>query len=283
MTVLWTIIALTVLGALFAVLLYVVAKKFEVKEDTRIAEIEALLPGANCGGCGHPGCHGMAVACVKDMDIEKNFCPVGGNDTMEKVGAILGLAAVHKDPEVAVVRCNGSCQARPKVNSFDGASSCRVMATLYSGDTLCSWGCVGCGDCVKVCTNSALSIDSTTGLPVVDESLCGGCGQCAKVCPKGVIEIRPKGPRGMKVVVECVNKDKGAVARKACANACIGCGKCAKACPHEAITLDNNVAHIDWTKCKLCKKCVAECPTGAIHAMNFPVLKKKEETSQAAN
>ena len=118
-------------------------------------------------------------------------------------------------------------------------------------------------------------MDPATGLPVVDDTKCTGCGACAKACPKHIIELRNKGPRGMRVFVSCVNKDKGAVARKACSNACIGCMKCTKVCAHEAITVTDNVAYIDFTKCKLCKKCVAECPTGAIHAVNFPILKAK--------
>ena len=113
-------------------------------------------------------------------------------------------------------------------------------------------------------------MDSETGLPVVDESKCTSCGACVKACPKGIIELRKKGPRGMRVFVSCVNRDKGAVARKACSAACIGCGKCAKVCAQDAILVANNVAYIDFEKCRLCKKCVDECPTGAIHAVNFP-------------
>ena len=120
-------------------------------------------------------------------------------------------------------------------------------------------------------------MDPSTGLPVVDEEKCTACGACVKACPKAIIELRNKGRRNMRVYVSCVNKDKGAAARKACKAACIGCGKCAKVCPFDAITVENNLAYIDFTKCKLCKKCVAECPTGAIHAVNFPVIKKKEE------
>ncbi len=196
---------------------------------------------------------------------------------MKKVGAVLGIEVADKLPQVAVVRCGGSCEKRPRTSVYDGLTSCRVESMLYKGDTACPYGCLGCGDCVSACAFGALSMDSVTGLPVVDEGKCTGCGACVRKCPKGIIELRNKGPRGMKVFVSCVNKDKGGVARKACAAACIGCGKCAKVCAHDAITVSDNVAYIDFTKCKLCKKCVEQCPTGAIHAVNFPVIKKKED------
>ncbi|MCQ2183806.1 MAG: RnfABCDGE type electron transport complex subunit B [Bacteroidales bacterium] len=275
--IIFTILALSLLGGLLAMILHLVARKFHVEEDSRIDEIEKLMPGANCGGCGHAGCRAFATACVKEMDIEKNFCPVGGNETMKKVAGVLGLEAVTKEPMVAVVRCGGACSVRPTVTEYGGTASCRVKASLYSSDTACPYGCLGCGDCAGVCASGAIVMNPETGLPEIDENLCAGCGACVKACPKGVIELRKKGPRGMRVFVSCINKDKGPVARKACGAACIGCGKCAKACIHDAIEVTDNVAYIDFTKCKLCKKCVAECPTGAIHAVNFPVLPKKQE------
>ncbi|MGM9764343.1 MAG: Fe-S cluster domain-containing protein [Candidatus Cryptobacteroides sp.] len=273
--IIFTIVVLSVLGLLLAVILFLVAKKFKVEEDPRIDEVEKVLPGANCGGCGHAGCRAFAQSCVEAENLDNNFCPVGGNDTMKKVAAVLGKEVAEKAPMVAVLRCNGSCANRPRTNEYDGVASCRVKAGLYSGDTDCRYGCLGCGDCVSACAFGALSMDPETGLPVIDEEKCTACGACVKACPKALIELRKKGPRGMRVYVSCVNKDKGAVARKACKAACIGCGKCAKVCPHGAITVVDNVAYIDFTKCKLCKKCVAECPTGAIHAVNFPVVKPK--------
>jgi ferredoxin len=120
-------------------------------------------------------------------------------------------------------------------------------------------------------------MNEQTGLPEVDDSKCTACGACVKACPKGVIELRNKGPRSIRVYVACINQEKGAVARKACQAACIGCGKCAKECTHEAINVANNLAYIDFTKCKLCKKCVEACPTGAIQAVNFPVKPVKKE------
>ena len=276
-TIILTIAVLSVLGLVLAAVLFVVARKFKVEEDPRIDEVEAVMPGANCGGCGFAGCRAFAEAAVKAPNLDSNYCPVGGEPVMKQVASILGYEVKAKAPEVAVVRCNGTCEARPKTTQYDGARSCAVMAALYPGDTACVFGCLGCGDCVRACTFGALSMDPATGLPVVDESKCTGCGQCSKACPKGVIEVRPKGPRGIRVYVSCVNKDKGASARKACASACIGCGKCAKVCTHEAITLESNLAYIDPAKCKLCKKCFDECPTGAIHAVGFPTPKKKAD------
>ena len=268
-----TVIILTAIGLLVSAILFVVAKKFKVEEDARIDDVEAALPGANCGGCGSAGCRDFATKLVAMDDLGNALCPVGGSETMSKIAAILGKTVAAQAPKVAVVKCNGTCANRPKTTNYEGYPSCKVKAALYSGDTACAYGCLGCGDCTRVCKFGAIAMDPETGLPVVDESKCTGCGACSKACPKGIIELRPKGPRGLKVVVLCSSKDKGAVARKACSAACIGCGKCAKVCTHEAITVENNLAYIDADKCRLCTKCVDECPTGAIHKFNFPVKK----------
>ena len=202
------------------------------------------------------------------------LCPVGGAPVMGQIASILGMEAASAEPMVAVVRCNGTCAARPRNTQYDGVKSCAIASTLYGGETGCSFGCLGYGDCVAACNFDAIHINPETGLVEVDEEKCTSCGACVKACPKNVIELRKKGPKSRRVFVSCINKDKGAVARKACANACIGCGKCAKECAFEAITVENNVAYIDYTKCRLCRKCVAACPTGAIHELNFPPRKE---------
>ena len=267
-----------------AVILYAASKKFAVYEDPRIAQVSEVLPQANCGGCGYPGCSGFAAACVKAGSLEGKLCPVGGQPTMEKVAAILGLEAAASEPKVAVVRCNGTCANRPKLTKYDGVRSCVVANSTYGGESGCTFGCLGCGDCVSACTFGAIKMNPETGLPEVDESKCTACGACAKACPRSIIEIRPKGKNNRRVYVQCVNKDKGAVARKACTAACIGCGKCVKVCPFEAITLENNLAYIDPAKCKSCRKCEMECPQNAIIAVNFPPRKAKpaEETAPKA-
>lgn len=278
------VIALGVIGLVSAVVLFVASKKFAVFEDPRIAQVAEVLPQANCGGCGFPGCSGFAGACVKAADagsLEGKLCPVGGAPVMEKVAAILGMEAVASEPKVAVVRCNGDCDNRPRIVRYDGAVSCRVAHATCGGETACSFGCLGCGDCVKACQFGAIYLDPDTELPVVDEKKCTACGACAKACPRAIIEIRPKGKNNRRVFVSCVNKDKGAVANKACKVSCIGCGKCVKECPFEAITLDSNLAYIDPAKCKSCRKCEKACPKGAIHAVNFPAPKPKPEPAPA--
>lgn len=278
-TVLFTILSLSILGILLALILYFVAQKFKVEEDPRIDDVQAILPGANCGGCGYAGCRAFAESCVKADNLEKNFCPVGGNDVMKQVAQYLGMEVAEKTPQVAVVRCNGTCDNRPKTNNYDGFSSCAVMASFYSGDTACKYGCLGHGDCVLACQFDAIKMDPRTGLPEVDESKCTACGACVKACPKMIIELRNKGIKSRRIFVSCVNKDKGGVAKKACAVACIGCTKCQKVCAYDAITITSNLAYIDYNKCKLCRKCVVECPTHAIWEVNFPVRVPKKEVS----
>ena len=275
------VISLGAIALVLAAILYVASKKFAVYEDPRIAQVGEVLPQANCGGCGYPGCSGFADACVKAGSLDGKFCPVGGQPVMAQIADILGLAAGEAEPMVAVVRCNGTCMNRPRINQYDGAKSCAIAASLYGGETGCSYGCLGCGDCVAACQFDAIHMNPETGLPEVDEAKCTACGACVKACPKAIIEIRPQGKKSRRVYISCVNKDKGAVARKACTVGCIGCGKCVKTCPFEAITLENNLAYIDPHKCKSCRKCVEVCPQNTIIELNFPPRKPKEEAPAA--
>ena len=278
---LYTILTLCVLGVLAAVILYFVAQKFQVYEDPRIDEVEKMLPGANCGGCGFAGCRAMADALVKNDDISALNCPVGGNGTMKAIATYLGKAAAEKEPQTATIRCGGTCAKRPRTNEYNGAPSCAVASSLYVGETGCAFGCLGYGDCAAVCSFGALTVDPETGLPVVDPDKCTACGACVKACPKRIIELRKKWPKNRAVYVSCVSKDKGAVVMKACKAGCIGCGKCAKACAFEAITVEGNLAYIDPLKCKLCRKCVNECPTGAIKLVGMDPLPKEPKAPAA--
>lgn len=275
-----TVLMLGLLGATAAVILYFVAQKFKVYEDPRIDEVEAVLPAANCGGCGFAGCRAFADACVKAETLDGMLCPVGGNAVMAQVASALGQEAVLSDPKIAVLRCNGTCEHRPRMNQYDGATSCAVAANLYGGETACTFGCLGLGDCEVSCDFDALHVNPKTGLPEIDEDKCTSCGACVKACPKLLLQLRKKGPKSRRIYVSCMNKDKGALTKKACAVGCIGCGKCEKVCEFEAITIANNLAYIDDTRCRLCRKCVEVCPTSAIVELNFPPRKPKAEKAE---
>lgn len=282
------IYSLTMLGAVAAVaavILFVVAKKFKVEEDPRIDEVSELLPGANCGGCGYPGCRGFAEAIVKaadEGDISALNCPAGGSVTMTSIGEYLGLEVAESLPTIAVVRCGGTKEKAPPKLSYDGPSKCVIANKLFSGENGCPYGCLGLGDCVAACDFDAIHIDQTTGLPVVDKEKCVSCGACVKACPRNIIEIRPVGKRERRVWVSCMNREKGGVAMKNCKAACIGCMKCVKECPVDAITVKNFLSYIDMDKCIACGKCVSVCPTGAIAATFTPPKPKPKPKPEPA-
>ena len=279
--ILFTVITLVAIGAAAAIILYFVAQKFKVFEDPRIDEVEAALPAANCGGCGFPGCRNFAETLVKTESWEDLFCPVGGNDTMANVASILGREAIAQAPKVAVVRCNGTPEHRPRLNVYNGAATCTIINSLYMGESGCPNGCLGCGDCVVVCDFDAIHMDPITELPVVVDDKCTACGACVEACPRDIIELRKKMKKDRKIFVSCINTEKGAMAKKNCAVACIGCSKCFKVCEYDAITMENNLAFIDSDKCKFCRKCMPVCPTGAIHELNFPPPRIKENKEPA--
>jgi Na+-translocating ferredoxin:NAD+ oxidoreductase subunit B len=169
---------------------------------------------------------------------------------------------------VAVLLCNGTPEFRPMTTEYDGAPDCRISNNLYIGETDCSYGCLGQGDCVRACAFNAMYFDKTSDLPVIIDDKCVACGACVRACPRNLIELRKKADKNRKLYVACSNCDKGGPARRACKVACIGCSKCLNVCAFGAISIENNLAYIDAVKCTFCRKCVSECPTGSIREFN---------------
>jgi len=282
-TIIYTVITLAALGVLAAVILYIVSRKFYVKEDPRKAKLLNALPATNCGGCGYPGCSAFADELLNVDDLAPYHCPVGGNDVMKEVAEILNLEVKERDPFVAVVRCAGSFDVRKQTNVYDGAANCTIASTLYSGDKGCAYGCVGLGECVEACDFEAMYMDPKTGLPVIIDDKCTACNACVTTCPKDIIQLWPKGRKDQRIYVACINEEKGGVARKECSVACSGCSKCVDECKFDAITIENNLAVIDYDKCKLCAKCIVACDMRNIAGDNIPetriekLAEKREE------
>lgn len=244
-------------GLVLAVILSLASKFMAVPTDEKVEQVRACLPGANCGACGYSGCDGYAAA-VAAGEAAPNLCTPGGANTAKQLSDLLG-AEITVEKKFAFIKCNHGPDKAAREFSYNGAASCVAANLMYKGPLSCKFGCLGLGDCVNVCTYGALKIEN--GQVTVDKALCSGCGKCAAVCPKGIIEILPE---KAKIAVACSNTQKGAVARKVCTAACIGCGKCVKLCPADAITVENNLAHIDADKCIGCGECAAGCPTKCI-------------------
>ena len=259
MTIVYAIAVLGVLAIVFGLILAVAAKVFEVEVDPRLPEIQACLAGANCGGCGYPGCAGCGAAILAGT-APVNACAPAGPENAAKIAAIMGMEAPSGDKMVAHVLCNGGCNAKDNFE-YRGVEDCLAATKVCGGDAkACRYGCFGFGSCVKACQFGAMSI-GPNGTAVVDPDKCTGCMSCAAACPRHLIaEV----PVSKKVHVACANQDKGKAAMSVCANSCIGCGLCQKECKKDAIHVVNGVAVIDYEKCVGCKLCTKVCPRDAI-------------------
>ncbi len=264
MTILIPILISLGIAILCGVILTVSSRLFAVKEDEKALAIRDCLPGANCGACGYSGCDGYAKALSEGKTDMTNLCVPGGDSAAKSIAEVLGVEAEDVVEQVAYVACKGNCAATERKFEYHGKQSCRIANMSYNGDKLCTYSCLGYGDCVAVCPQGAIAIKE--GVAEVDPKKCIGCGICTRTCPNHVIHLIRDTE---KVAVLCSNHDKGAVTRKACKNGCIGCGKCEKTCPSGAIQVDHNLAVIDYDKCTACGSCADVCPVGCITKQSF--------------
>ena len=256
------------LGLVFGLVLAAASKVFYVETDPRLDQLNECLPGANCGGCGFAGCGAYAEAVLKG-EAPVGKCASGGNEAAKAMAAIMGVQAEEVTRKVAMVRCSGARTFDAEGNltkgakmkaHYEGFHDCLAASKVGgSGPLSCKFGCLGYGSCTRVCKYGAISVKN--GVAVVDEDLCVGCMACAQVCPRKVITaVEPD----RNVVIGCNSLAKGAVTNRACTIGCIGCGKCMKTCPSGAITITNNLAQIDYSKCTNCGECAKVCPKGLI-------------------
>ena len=248
------------IGLLCALILSLASIFFAVPVDEKAEQIRACLPGANCGACGFSGCDGYAAALSKGETTNTALCVPGGNEASAEIAKITGGEAGSVRPMSAVVLCQGNFHNVEQKLEYDGVETCKMAAQLFGGPKSCTYGCIGFGDCVKVCPYNAIFI--CDGVARINPDRCKACKTCVGVCPRGLITMIPRDD--IKTAVLCQNKDKGAQTRKQCKAGCIGCMKCVKACEEGAVKVENNKASVDYEKCTGCGKCHETCPVKCI-------------------
>ena len=255
------VIAAAVVGAvgiLAGVLLGIAGEKFKVAVDEKEVKVRELLPGNNCGGCGYPGCDGLAAAIAKG-EAGANGCPVGGEEVAKKISEIVG-GDTDSVRMVAHVACSGDCNKAKDAYTYVGPMDCKMAANAPGGGPKgCSFGCLGFGSCKAVCQFGAISIKD--GIAVIDKDKCKSCGMCVLECPRHIISMVPETAGA---IVNCKSHDFGKDVKAVCQTGCIGCGICQKNCPEEAIKVDGFLATVDYDKCSGCGTCKTKCPAKII-------------------
>jgi len=258
-----SILSLGGLGLLFGAGLAYASKKFAVEVDPKIEKIIQILPGANCGGCGYPGCAGYADAIVKSGgEVKIDLCSPGGSEVTKKIAGIMGIdAGEGAEPKVAVVLCQGDNEKAPKRFHYNGIKDCTAAQILMGGDKACVFGCLGLGTCVRACPFGAM-VMSDKGLPIVLEDKCTACGICVSACPRGIMKLIPV---SQKIFVGCVSHDKAKDVKAVCSVGCIACALCSKpkVTPSGAIEMKDNLPVIINIKAEDLSVAVEKCPTSS--------------------
>ncbi len=256
-----SLIILTGLGLLFSSILAFAYKKLKVEEDPRIDEVEAMLPGANCGACGSPGCRAFAEKIVH-MEAGPGKCTVSSPEGIARIAAYLGVDAGSGEKTVARLLCAGGAKESPNNALYAGnLHTCRGAALVSGGAKDCNWGCLGLGDCEKACDFDAIHMNEN-GIPVVDVDKCVACNDCVEVCPKELFVLMPV---SQKLIVQCKSLLEGDDALERCSVACTACGRCALDAMPGVIEMKNNLPVINYGLNEFTSAlATARCPTGAI-------------------
>lgn len=265
------------LGLLFSAGLSLAEKKFYVEEDHRIAKILDELPGANCGGCGYPGCAKFAEVVVAG-EAEVNGCPVSDDEARIAIGEILGVDVDSGEKQIARLMCQGGDYETAKKAEYAGIKSCLGASVFGGGEKMCEYSCLGFGECVEACAFDAMYM-SENGLPVIIDDKCTGCGKCAEVCPQNIIEMHPE---SHKLFVFCKNLDGAKTARKVCLKACIACGICVRNVEEGQMEVKDNLAQVNYNGFGVEAKLPTDkCPTDCLAIIGTPVIDEPAEKVEA--
>lgn len=246
-------------GLFIGLFLGMAGLKFRVEINQTEEAILNALPGNNCGGCGYAGCAALAAAIAK-KDAPVSACPVGGAPVAGKIAELMDVDADEVLKMAAFVRCSGDCDKTTRDYEYTGVEDCGMLFYVPNGGPKsCNYGCLGYGNCIKVCEFDAIHV--VNGVAVVDRGKCVACGKCVSACPKRLIEMSPLDAG---YAVACKSQNKGPVTTKQCQTGCIACGICVKQCEYGAITVEKYRAYIDQDKCVSCGKCIEKCPKKTI-------------------
>lgn len=259
MSVIFSVVVVGGLGLIAGAVLAFASERFAVEVDPRVEELEAALPGINCGACGHPSCVGAAKA-IADGSAPVNVCVAGGEATMLLVAGIMGVEAAETASRVAKIQCRGDIGKAKLQYEYHGIDDCRAAYILFNGAKECFYGCLALGSCARSCPFDAIEYDFHR-VPYVRYDKCTGCGVCVDVCPRSLIDLYDSTDE---IFVMCKSHDKGAKVKKICEVGCISCGICERTCPVEAISVGDGLAVVDHSKCVKCGLCVRACPANCI-------------------
>ncbi|MBO0340359.1 MAG: RnfABCDGE type electron transport complex subunit B [Bacteroidota bacterium] len=256
------VIAVAALGGLtllLAIMLIVANKKLFVYEDPRIDKVEDMLPHANCGACGFPGCRPFAEALVQGRALPGK-CTVSTDEGRQAIANFLGVDMGAEEKKVARLACAGGTNVAINRAQYVGVQSCQAAALVSGGGKGCFWGCLGHGDCEVVCDFDAITMNEH-GLPIVDQDKCTACGDCVEACPKDLFSLQPISHH---LWVACKNLEHGEAVLEDCQVGCTACGKCAMDAPDDLITIKNNLPVVNYAKNHNTQVPIQRCPTGAI-------------------